>query len=160
MTPILSIDPARTSGWALVRESGWRTGVAKTASERFAVVANAVLAPGLVVVMETWKLGGGRGGRPRTTSTIVGLGAARGRWLEQLELAGHPKRRVVSVDLGTWSQCILGRSRLTTAQRDAMVRMRARATLGREVSDDEADAVAIALWAMRAPEVAKLGGKQ
>lgn len=174
---ILAIDPGEVSGWAtsvpplrLPGESRWELGVAKTWRERQAVVLQALgLAAGvnrpLVVVAETWRASGakkGRDGRESWNSeTIAGLGARWGLWLAELQRADVPPRRIVRVDTGTWTQVVLGGVRVTTEQRRARSILRAKAVTQRaDVQHDEAAALCIGLWGMRAEKVASAIGKR
>ena len=166
MNLILAIDPGKTSGWALF-DCGWTTGVSMSAVDRQLAVARATQAERstgqrLVVVGETWIATGvrrGREGRALSTQTVAGMGAAWGRWAEQLELHGVPKRRIVRVDSGTWRRAVLGATRQTTEQAKRAAMMRARAVLGHDVGPDEAEALMIGLWAERDPGVLALAGR-
>lgn len=123
---ILAVDQASASGWAIydgAKIAAW--GLAKKASDRQAVIDNALLIAReaglrLLVVMEDHskiplevgtkhdrKRGGPRPIR-RNTGTIIGIGDARGRWLEQLELAGHPEAWVMFVEPSDWRQKTIG----------------------------------------------------
>lgn len=171
---ILAVDPAATSGWALVYASPsvpsaqvWQHGVAETwihrsdACARAHGVAHALGRP-LVVVAETWRVSGGKQGREGRASwnsaTIAGLGTSWGLWLAELQRLDVPERRIVRVDTGTWGQVVLGRSRMTTEQRHAASQLRARAVLGHDVTPDEAAALCLGLWGLRSEKVAKAIG--
>jgi len=157
---ILAIDPGATSGWAVVaRGRVFASGVARTAADRAGVVGDwsaSLLGLPDVAVVETWTVGGGRGragGTRWTPSTMIGLGAARGRWLERLELACVPARRIVSVTPATWRAVLAGLPRKTTDDAKRSAAIVARAKVGRPVEPDEAEAICIGLWAAHAPEV-------
>lgn len=165
---LMAVDPGKTSGWALWTGKGWETGVADYWKTRAGTCLDAGMwahetQRPLVVVAETWRVsGGGKQGREGRASwnsaTIAGLGAQWGLWLAELQRLDVPERRIVRVDTGTWGQAVLGRSRMTTEQRRAASRLRARAVLGRDVTHDEAAALCIGLWALRSEKVAKAIG--
>jgi hypothetical protein len=108
----------------------------------------------LVAVVERWTAGGARG-----HAQWLGLGAARGRWLEALELAGVPESRIVGVYPQTWRTALAPLPRKTGEQAKASAVLVARGLLGREPSTDEAEAVCMARWALGAPEVAAAARK-
>jgi hypothetical protein len=162
---VIAVDPGAIAGWAIAADGVIvASGSAKNITERIDALdkLEAVLMGDVdervVAVLETWTVGGGRGrdgqGTRWTPQTMIGLGASRGRWLEQLALAGLPDRRIVSVTPSTWRGAILdGLRRRTTDECKASAQMVARLRLGHEVGPDEAEAVCIALWAMHAREV-------
>jgi hypothetical protein len=152
---VLGIDPAQTSGWALLCQGKLvQSGSVVNAHLRSEVIRlakhNEVLSGlSLVIVMEDWTAGGWPGHKQ-----MFGMGAARGRWLEQIELAGIPSRRVISVYPQTWRAAIFGTggSKIKGPQYKAMAVAHARSYfgMGRDPSDDEADALCIARWACAA----------
>ena len=179
VTPlILAIAPAAASGAAILTSPGelpadllrpdrrhlamglchWR--VVKKATERAEVVQEArdwakALKTKVVVVGEEWKVTG-NGGKRWNTQTISGVGAAWGRWLEALELAGHPARRVTRIDTGTWRSRLFGGRR---RKGEEYKRMAVRWCLARydiELPHDVAEAVCLGNVALRDPEVRKL----
>lgn len=169
---VLAVDPGATSGWALTYVlpgepylRTWSYAVAETwqdrsfAADQAHVIACTTGLP-LVVVAETWRNTRPKGGRPFPMSTAVGLGAQWGKWLAEIERLDVPAKRILRVDTGTWGQAVLGRSRLTTEQRRVASMLRARAVLGRDVTHDEAAALCIGLWALRAEATAKAIGKR
>ncbi len=113
---LLVIDPAKLSGWSFgVVESAPRLAnvnhgeIEHTRQQRDRVVDNAVSwadayeAP-LVVVMETWLLHGKWGNDQK-----LGMGAAAGRWLDSIEYAAIPDRRVHRVNVGRWRRELFGK---------------------------------------------------
>lgn len=153
---ILAIDPGRRSGWC-VATCGYveAAGSATTQRHRSDAVALALevaaeRALPLVVVGEKWTPGGRYGG----ARTMAGLGAQWGLWLAEVE-PHVAARRIVRVYAQTWRARVLGGGRgITTAQWHARARDRAQQALRREAgSDDEAEAVCIAVWAAYADEV-------
>lgn len=154
---VLAIDPARTSGWASMAPTGpVRSGTATAIGDLASAVG---LAQGhasganlpLVVVGESWKGGLGRMGLAQAT----GMGAAWGRWLAVLEMAGHPKRRTLRLDTGTWRKRAYGTSRKRSAQWKAMAKAYVERRWGVALSsDDEAEALVLGHIAIRSPEVA------
>lgn len=170
MTVVLGIDPARTSGWCLMlaRErlaSRIASGTADSAVERAEVVARALAAvehsPGdrLVVVYEHHTVGGGARWTP---TTMLGMGEARGRWMEALELAGVPRSHLVGVTPATWRKATLPRG--TARDREALKAAAVASCRARGwpvASDDEAEACLIAWWgAVGSAEVAKLAARK
>lgn len=153
---VLGLDPARVSGWAILVDGQLAaSGTARSASERAQVVSTAQTASEahqrrLVVVAERWLTGGWA-----SFDAIAGLAAAWGAWREALEIAGHPKRRVVRVTPQTWRASLLG-GRATREEWKRRAVWRVRAEHGIEVSDDEAEAVLIGQWGSRSLQVARL----
>lgn len=119
----VGVDQAKRSGWGIARDrSVVRWGIARTADERAAVVALArELAGGslqhVYVMLEdhsrmklsrlqagdrTTQRAPGEHWVQRSTASIIGLGDARGRWREQLELAGHPVALLDQIDPLEW----------------------------------------------------------
>jgi hypothetical protein len=152
---ILGIDPARSSGWAL-----WASGhidafgVCGHARDRQDAVrlaqhAAADLDYPLVIVYERHTVGGGARWNPET---MMGMGEARGRWLEQLELAGVKRSHVIGVTPGTWRRAALGAS-TGRMQRDGLKALAVQSCKARGypvTNDDEAEAILIALWGAQA----------
>lgn len=157
---IFAIDPGADSGWALLRPTPWQShmpraseliasGLAKSANDRAKAIGTAMLAcwdpPGaLVVVAESWTAGGWK-----AISQVLGMGAAWGRWAEQLDLHGVPHQRVVRVTTQTW------RKALKVRDKDGAVAYANAVTRSKITDHNVADAVCIGLWACHAPEAAK-----
>jgi hypothetical protein len=163
LTAVLGIDQAVCSGWALHADGRIvASGLASTAQERANVVVHALqlAAPrSLLVVLEdhgkmplmrntqfdSWA----KQAPTRNAATLVGMGDARGRWREQLELAGVPMSHVLYVEPKVWRRAVLGRGAAslgTQAAKQLAVSWASKAC-GRTVTDDnEAEAVAIASW--------------
>ena len=92
-----------------------------------------------------------------SVSSAMGMGAARGRWEQELEAAGI--RDVHLVEPRVWRKAVLGLGGSVKGDSaKAAARLHARAVLGTEVSDDEAEALCMALWAERALTVRTLRG--
>lgn len=154
---ILAIDPGKASGWAIfvAGESG-ESGVARTRIDRrdacvlASDVAEVRKLP-LVVVAEKWTPGGKFAG----ARTMAGLGAQWGLWLAAIEEAEIPKARIIRVHTQTWRAATLGGGwGIKSDEWD----WRAKACVSRETGvlitdDNEADAICIGLWAIRAGEV-------
>jgi hypothetical protein len=150
VTPvILGIDPGQVSGWALGvdHERILEHGTARNASDRRAAVERAWQvaadrgAP-VKVAME-WVTAGGGGAR-----TAMGIGQARGRWLEVLELAGYSAARVIRCTPYQWRTGTHGVVRSTASTREARTseyKAAAQAYTG-IAQPDAAEAACIALW--------------
>jgi hypothetical protein len=164
----LGIDQATRSGWGIaVNRQVVRSGVASTHAERKAVVELArELAGGdmrqVLVMLEDHSgmpLGRlthadrntprkGRQAAPqRNTATILGMGAARGRWEAVLDDAGHPKALRDEVEPRTW-RGKLGITGRDTDDLKASAAALASAHMLKQVTDlDEAEGICIALFA-------------
>lgn len=155
---ILAIDQARASGWALIVPGlQSRAGVARKAYERRAVVQEATVVAALhghalVAVLEDHRaFHFGRGNM--SVKSLLGMGAARGRWEQLLE--EHGVRDVRQVAPSEWRRRVLGlrsRTRAEDAKRAAV--LHAQACLGAVLLDDAAEAYCMALWAERNVEAA------
>lgn len=154
---ILAIDPGARGGWAIGIE-GRRiaSGVAASAEQRTSAIALAVRlqtevqpARFLVVAAEKWQRGGWR-----SFESIVGTGAAWGRWAEQLELIAFPATRIVRVVPKTWRAPTIGQVKGGREMQKRAATWRARGVFKlTAVEPDEAEALCIMEWASRAPEV-------
>lgn len=169
---ILGIDPAATSGWALLAPSkgpaallghGTTTRTHKGAAERRRVVEAADLharsfGVPLVVVREDWagRWSPRRGKGGTNTRTVAGLGAAWGEWSQVLLERRIPHARIVKVTTGEWRRALFGVSRLPSGAWDAMAANYVRAGWGAKgLTDDEAEAVCVAAWGQHAPQIAE-----
>lgn len=167
----LGIDQANRSGWSVIGEVDRLVthGLATTCAKRFLAIefasgyARAARLP-LVAVLEDHSkvpLSAGtrhaqdrRGPVSRGTAQVLGMGDARGRWCELLDLHGI---RYTTVAPKVWRRAVLGHKRVVKtddAKRDAVVWVERMHRV--QVSHDEAEAIAIAHWGAHAPEVAKL----
>lgn len=163
----LGIDQANRSGWGIsVGRKVVESGVATTHAERKAVVARAMALAGgpssLLVMFEdhsAMPLGRltrddrntarkGRQAAPqRNTATILGMGAARGRWEALLDDWAHPKTLRDDVEPRVWRAKLGIRGGDTDALKRAACEWSTR-ELGRLVDDvDEGDGVCIAAFA-------------
>lgn len=164
----LGIDQASRSGWGIsVNRQVVRSGVATTHAERKAVLQLAAeLAGGrmadVLVMFEdhsAMPLGRlthadrdtprkGRQAAPqRNTATILGMGAARGRWEELLDQAGHPKALRDDVEPRVWRAKLGIRGSDTDALKREACAWASRHML-RDITDiDEGDGVCIAAFA-------------
>jgi hypothetical protein len=146
---VLGVDTASTSGWCIA-VTGRRvdSGELDTLDPaelarvvRWAVDLGTVGSLPVVLVLEApW------GG---TVATLVGLGAARERWLRAWRDAAQAAGRVVRVKPSTWRE--------ETREQEQLV---ARAMVGRVVGADEAAAILIARWAGHAGAVGRAIGKR
>jgi hypothetical protein len=152
---VLAIDQAADSGVAmceLALPKKVRVGVMNNhGSRRVAIMGALQLAmtwPGLAVVFEDHsEVPAGKG---RSTATILGMGAARGRWEEQLDMMGHPKSLRFKVTMSDWRARVLGVSKRLDSdslKRAAMLhceRKYSQALIGH----DAAEAACILEWAV------------
>jgi hypothetical protein len=182
---ILAIDPGNVSGWAIVSPrrsavdakqsvtvwSGRTTAGPKNHIVEMArdAATNDVMRP-LIVVAETWTTGDPVHDRRMRAATMLGLGAAWGRWSDALDAVGVPKSRILRVNTSTWRAKIIGGPMNRTTEEwkrlallHAQQRFPVRAPSGQVSSDDEAEALCIAAWAMCAGpvgEAVKKAGKR
>ncbi len=165
---VLGLDPARTSGWCImsaVRGSARRelSGIADCCSSRAHVIHLAVEVARrdddrLAVVYERHTVGGGVRWTP---DVMMGMGEARGRWLEQLELAGIARSHCVGVTPSTWRRATLPRCGRDRAALKAAALLSCKARGWGVESDDEAEACLIAYWgAVGSAEVAALARRR
>ena len=168
-TVSLGLDQARRTGWGLgLSRRVVESGVASSHEERLAVCERArELADGdmrrVFVLFECHagmpltrltRMDGatrrtGRHGAPeRSTASILGLGAARGRWEELLDMLGHPEALRDDVEPRTWRARVLGVTTGGSAHLKQVACEWASAHLGREVTDpDEAEGACITAFA-------------
>jgi len=167
---VLGIDQAAVSGWCIARRTATGTaevvahGVVTKAAERRDVIAQALLAcdvasgERMAAVYEAHTVGGGDRWNP---ATMIGMGDARGRWLESLELAGVPRRLCIGVTPYVWRSAMIGRHRMKRHEMKAAAVLSCRGRGVTVASDDEAEAVLIAMWgALWCAEIAKIAGKR
>jgi len=155
---VLGIDPGHSSGAGLIIDDKlkWAYQVPDHAATRREIMGLAVaMATGegalLVVVVEKSQNYG-------SNRVVRGIGEAAGRWKEQAELAGVPKRRIITVQVNEWREAIYGSAatRLGKDGHKANAVQLCRAKYGLELGEDAAEAALIAEWGMRAPEVMEL----
>lgn len=148
---ILALDQAERSGYAL--HNGlrvYRWGLARNASERGSAIAEAFdlrdkLERRLLVFYEDHS--SIPAAYRRNTATILGMGDARGRWLEQLELLGHPRSWVAGVTMDAWRRLTIGNGGGTDAIKKR-AKLFASALVNATIDDDNvAEAIIIARWA-------------
>lgn len=166
---ILAIDQAEHSGWCVHYAGVWHHGMARKAVQRNQAVhvafqiAHEAQAKLLVVLEDHSGMPLTRGTRfdqdrrrgsyaghadvIRGTATILGMGAAAGRWLEQLELMGHSPSWTMRVEPREWRAKLIGNHGDSEAIKKRAI-ARASQTVGRAIEDhNEAEAIAIAEWA-------------
>jgi hypothetical protein len=172
ITVCLGLDQAARSGWAIGRVAPKPAvvahGVAANHVERRQVVELALQHAGdprqLLVLYEDHSgmplsrltrhdRATARQGRPgapeRSTASILGQGAARGRWEELLDMLRHPERLRDEVEPRTWRARVLGTTRGDTAELKALAMRWASAWVGAAIEDaDEADGLGICAFAM------------
>ena len=152
---ILAIDPGRTSGWAVFAfDRCIASGTATTHDQRVLAIEIAQAEESrsgrkLIVVAEKWAPGG-----RWYTATMTGIGAAWGMWQAALESCGVPAARIVRVYPQTWRAQVLGGGWGVKSDEWALrAAKRAEVETGHPCSDDEAEAVCIGAWALRADAV-------
>lgn len=152
---ILAIDPGRTSGWAVFAfDRCIASGTATTHDQRVLAIEIAQAEESrsgrkLIVVAEKWAPGG-----RWYTATMTGIGAAWGMWQAALESCGVPAARIVRVYPQTWRAKVLGGGWGVKSDEWALrAAKRAEMETGHPCSDDEAEAVCIGAWALRADTV-------
>lgn len=153
-TIVLAVDQGAKSGFCIMMNGEYFTsGVAKNVRDRQKAVKEAQnLAMcrkfPLMVVYEDHS---GIPARKRgNTRTILGMGAAQGRWDEHLDLEGHRKSLRRKVRPETWRAQVLG-LRLFTPRADAKAAAVefCKATHGIDVTHDEAEAICIGHYGNR-----------
>lgn len=166
---VLGIDQAAVSGWCIARRGIGRPeiiahGIATKATERRDIIARALLScdvtrgEKMAAVYEAHTTGGGDRWNP---ATMIGIGDSRGRWMEALELAGVPRRLCIGVPPHTWRAAMIGRHRMKREQWKAAAVLSCRGRGVEVASDDEAEAVLIAMWgAQCCAEIAKIAGRE
>jgi len=165
---VLGLDPARTSGWCImsvVRGAARRelSGIADDSASRTRVVHLAVEVARrdddrLACVYERHTVGGGDRWTP---DVMMGMGEARGRWLEQLELAGIARSHIIGVTPATWRRATLPRCGRDRAALKAAALLSCKARGWGVETDDEAEACLIAYWgAVGSAEVAALARRR
>lgn len=153
---ILAIDPGRTSGWAVFAfDRCIASGTATTHDQRVLAIEIAQAEESrsgrkLIVVAEKWAPGG-----RWYTATMTGIGAAWGMWQAALESCGVPAARIVRVYPSTWRHTVIGGGGRSIKGSEWALRAAKRAEIetGHPCSDDEAEAVCIGAWALRADAV-------
>lgn len=156
---VLAVDTAARSGWAVIagRDEYLAWGEADTldgASLDYIVrwVAERAAARGepLVLVLEA-PFGG-------PVPMVVALGGARERWLCAWRGRGLSQRQVVSVQPAEWRAPVLGRGWARAPRADVRAHEQGVAAMivGSSVRADEAAAILIGRWAMRAAKVARV----
>lgn len=158
---LLPIDPARVSGYGILHSGKLLVSGASSDDLVFRHVVEQAKAEAverglpLIVVAETWTAGrDGRDARMRI-QTVLGLGAAWQRWASALSEVGIPKSRILRVNMMSWRAKVLGGPMArTTAEWKALACRFVRARFGLEtVTDDEAEALCIGVWASHAGRV-------
>lgn len=157
---VLAVDTAARSGWTVVlggasqTEWPWCYGEADTLDAgslahivRWSVCHAAARGVPLVLVLEA-PFGG-------PMRTLLALGAARERWLVAWREAVQPRSRVVTVQPAEWRARVLGPrwAKAPRAEVRAHEQVTAGAMVGERVRGDEAAAILIGTWALRAAKV-------
>ncbi len=145
---ILAVDPGETSGWAIynrgvLHECG-ECDVFSEAPSRVIDYLKTFPAPHLVVVERPFMVRFG---------TQVAVGAGDVIWRRAAERAGL-RNRITRVYPATWRARVTGKSSAKREEARAAEQARAERETGMSCGPDEAAAVCIGLWAIRAGEVA------
>jgi len=153
---VLAVDTAARSGWAAIADRDRYLGFGEAdtldvPALRYIVdwaECNAVVrgVPLVLVLEAPW------GGN---IAMLMGLGAARERWLAAWRFLDMPQHRVVYVQPSEWRAKVLG-ARWARAPREEVrphEQLVAAATVGERVRGDEAPAILIAKWGLRAAKV-------
>jgi Holliday junction resolvasome RuvABC endonuclease subunit len=146
---VLGLDSAEHTGFAVVERAGGaerllRSGarpIRSAADVETAVAELAAGAPDVVAVEEPFV-------HPRNPATGLTLARLLGRWLQALEVRGLA---TVTVPASMWQPGILaGVTRVTrSAERKRAAQALVRELFGVEAGEDEADAIAMAVWVAR-----------
>lgn len=148
---LLSIDPARSSGWAVFDGAMLHdSGRAKTSANRDDAIAawlHLASAKNLVraVVAEDWFRGS------RSHATTYAMGVSFGRWAEAVEATGIREDWILRVRPGEWRKALGFKSRGRTAAKAESVR-HVHSLHGLTVGDDEADAICLGHATLRMAE--------
>lgn len=165
-THVLGLDQASNSGWGIapVRGKVVKHGVARDSMERAEVLrlafdfVNGVLANLLVTFEDhtgfwqnygTNRTADGHHQAPKRNAAVpISLGEARGRWFEQLELAGHPKLLCIGVKPSEWQPRVLGVPQsIGSAMLKHHAKLWASQHMGKQITDEnEADGICITAW--------------
>lgn len=156
---ILAIDPGAVAGWAIFRSGNLlSSGSADTPQERERAVSEAIeLSEGsaLVVAAETW--------RPmKSHRTMMGMGAAWGLWLAELQRAEVKQRRIIRVEPETWRRACYGQARVPREEAKPRAIQFVKRCYGVAAGEDEAEAICIGAWASEAQDELKkaLGARE
>lgn len=155
---VLAVDQGRRSGWAIFRRGElMASGKAVNHTQRISAVEGASLVASkaktqLVVCLE------GHDHMPASmganTATLIGLGAARGRWQECAEMWGIPSKRVVEIGVADWRRRVFGKQRkLRRSVVKQMAINAAKVLYNVDCEDDEAEAICIGSCAFNHPVV-------
>lgn len=155
---VLAVDQGKRSGWAVFEQAELRaSGKAINHTQRLAAVQSAQRISEnsdlqLVMALE------GHDHMPASmganTATLIGMGAARGRWQECAEMSGLPSKRIVEIGVADWRRRVFGKQRkLRRAAVKEMAIRAAQVLYGVTCLDDEAEAICIGSCAFHHPAV-------
>lgn len=153
---VLAVDTAANSGWAVCagRDEYLAFGEADTLDAaalayivQWAAASAASVGVPLVLALEA-PFGG-------PVAMLLGLGAARERWLVAWRGGGQPRARVVFVQPAEWRAPVLGKrwARAPRAEVRAHEQATAASIVGERTRADESAAILIARWGLRAAKV-------
>lgn len=165
----IGVDQASRSGWGIAEgRHVIAHGVATTHAQRLAVLElararNGGTLKGVIVMFEDHSgipLGRltrddhkterrGRAGAPeRSTASILGQGANKGRWLELLDMLGHPQTMRDKVKPHVWRAKLGIAGKIGTDRAKAAACQIASAAVGETIDDhDQAEGILITMFA-------------
>ena len=157
---VLGLDTGVHGGWSIHAGAVELSGVARSAKDRQTVVATAVRkaeanqVPLLVVFEDHSKMPlkrktrgdrRHRGAPERSTASVLGMGGARDRWHEQLDLVEHPMSWRMKVEPKRWRQRFGFRGNTDSLKRQACTW--ASNETRRTITDhNEAEAICLSCW--------------
>jgi len=150
---VIAVDPGKVSGWAIFRHGTYMTsgllkrtdnvGMSEVADTAVALAKSLGVPAVLVLEYHPWA---------GTGNARAGLEAAREAWRIAWRQAGGHVGKVVNANVATWRGNVLGVTRgpmVLLYEREHARRLTRKA----DVSQDEAAAIGIGVWASRAGEV-------
>lgn len=165
---VIGIDQAERSGWGIAQgrhviEHGvaWTHPMRRAVLERASELNGGTLR-GVLVMFEdhagmplsrltsfdrTTERHGRPGAPERTTGSILGQGASKGRWLELLDMLGHPKALRDKVKPHVWRNKLGISCRRTDAAKLGACQVASAAVNAMITDHDEAEGIAITLYA-------------
>lgn len=165
-TTILAVDQATISGWSLHHARRYVASgaleVRDWAARRDVFTRAQMLSAGSALLFAHEDHAATPLASYKRTSQVLALGAALGLWLDTIARSGHLEVMVLGVSSRSWRRKVLGARE--SVGRDELKRQAvlwAQAYTGkRDLSDDEAEAVAIGAFAANEPLVQRAPSKR